>query len=180
VLTIVMALTAGAAPARAAPWGGTCALDLTFTFATRVKSVSLSPLVVTAPGYSIAVAPAADLDPQTGADEACAVELSALDPFRETAVTSATGSSTVWTCEATEGEGTWTQSWDPSPPAAQGFHTIAGGGGAWTMTFTNAPATFAGAMKLTVHPDDAAKLAACPTTGILSLKTTGVMVFSRR
>jgi hypothetical protein len=179
VATIVLSLASGAAPVRAVLWNGTCALDLTFTFGSRVKPANAVTLTATAPTYSIAVTPAADLNPQTGADEPCAVTLSALNPFRETSVTSASGASTVWTCEATDGEGSWTQAWDPSPPVATGSHTITGGGGAWTMTFTNALASFVGVMELTVHPDDSAKLNTCRTTGILSLKMTGLMAFSR-
>jgi hypothetical protein len=161
--------------ASASLWSGTCALDVTFSFSSPVRR--LDPLALTRPSYSISVAPAVDLDPLTGGSQPCAVTLSGTNPFRETSV-SASGTSTLWTCEATSAGGSWTQGWNGSPPSVNGSHLITGGSDAWTMVVHNGPPpTFAGSMELVIHPDDAGKLAQCELNGVSSLKMTGVMVF---
>ncbi len=171
------AVLASAPAAEASLWSGTCAVNVTFTFSSPVRSPDPTTLTVTRPSYSISVAPAADLNPLTSASEPCAVTLSGVDPFRETSV-SASGTSTLWTCQATRAGGSWTQSWGGSPPAVSGSHAIVGGPDGWTMVVHNSPSlTFVGTMELVVHPGDTAKLAQCALGGITSLTMTGVMVF---
>jgi len=175
VVIAVVALMVPSSSAHASLWGGTCELDVTFTFSSPIRR--LDPLALTRPGYSISVAPAVDLDPLTGGSQPCAVTLSGTNPFRETSV-SASGTSTLWTCEAANADGSWTQGWNGSPPSVNGSHLITGGPDAWTMVVHNSPSlTFAGTMELVIHPDDAGKLAQCELNGVSSLKMTGVMVF---
>ncbi len=177
IVATLAGLFAGAPPARASLWSGTCALDVTFSFSSPVRSPNPGSLTVTTPTYSISVAPAVDLNPLTSTAEPCAVTLSGTNPFRSTSV-SAGGSSAFWTCEEANAGGSWNQAWDGSPPSVSGSHVISGGPNVWTMVVHNSPSlTFVGTMQLTVHRDDAAKLAQCELGGITSLKMTGVMVF---
>ena len=176
-VVVLVAVLGNSPSAQASLWSGTCALTLTFNFSSPVRSPDALNLTVSTPSYSISVAPFTDLNPLTGAWEACAISLSGLDPFRETWV-SAGGSSTVWTCEATDAGGTWNQSWYPSPPSVFGSHVITGGPDGWTMLVHNSPSlTFVGSIELTVHPDDALQLARCEVSGMTSLRLMGVMVF---
>ena len=176
-VAVAAAVAVTAAPAEAAAWNGSCALNVTFNFTSPVLRAGLT---VTRPSYTISVTPAADLNPLTGVSEPCEVAPGGLSPFRETSVT-AGGTSSLWTCEATDAGGTWNQSWNPSPPAVSGSHVITGGPGGWTMVLHNSPTlTFVGVMHLVVHPSDALKLAQCEVSGMSSLRMTGVLEFQLR
>lgn len=162
------------APAQAFPYTGSCALTLTFSFSSPVHGAAGS---VSRPGFSISVSPTTDLNPLTGAWEPCLISFSGINPWRTTWVT-AGGSSGAWTCEATLADGSWNQGWTPSPDYMDGNFVLTGGPDGWTMVIHNDPyLSFFGKMELTVHPDDATKLAACETTGISTLKLTGTLTF---
>jgi len=173
----VLALLASGSPAQAGTWVGACALDVTFNFTTPVRATNAVALTVSRPNYSISVAQAKDLDPLTGGVQACHVSPALLAPFRSTWAWGG-GESWVWTCEVTDAGGTWNEGWSSSIPLVYGSHVIEGGPGGWSMTVHDSPSLrFVGTMELTVHPDDAVKLAQCRTSGMTSLKMTGILTF---
>ncbi len=106
VVSAVVMLATVHTPVQASVWSGSCALNLTFNFGSRVRPLSLSS--VSRPSYTISAEAAVDLNPSTTAKEACAITLDALNPFRPTGI-SASGTSHLWTCEATDARGSWLQ-----------------------------------------------------------------------
>lgn len=173
----VLAVLASGSPAQAATWAGACALDVTFNFTTPVRAPNALAQTVSRPNYSISVAQSKDLNPLTGAVEACHVSPAVLAPFRSTWAWGG-GTSSIWTCESTLASGTWNEGWSSSIPLVYGSHLIKGGPDGWSMTVHDDPSLrLVGTMELTVHPDDALKLAQCETSGITSLKMTGVLAF---
>lgn len=173
-LVFVM-LIVPASSAHASLWSGGCALIVTFHFNSPVTPAQLGS--VSTPTYWISVEAAQDLDSNTAIAEPCVITLAGINLYRRTWVI-ADGSSTLWTCEATDAGGDWNQGWGVSPPAIFGSHLISGTWGAWNMVFHNHPTlNFVGTMALTVHPDDAGKRVDCQTSGITSLKMIGTMAF---
>jgi hypothetical protein len=61
---------------------------------------------------------------------------------------------------------------DP-PAVSDGSHNLAGTWGSWILVLENVDLSFTGVVVLTVHPDDAAKLATCGGAGFTSLKMIG-------
>lgn len=175
VMCAVAALLASAVPpVNAGLYSGTCVLKVTFNFNSPVKTLN------TAPGYSVSVSPAADVDPTWSGQQPCAVSLDPLSPARETSV-SASGSSSIWACGGVLASGSWDQQWtdesgSASPSAVFGSHTITGTWGAWTLEVRNSSLSFVGVAELTVDPSDATKASRCPS-GFSSLTMTGVMAF---
>lgn len=151
---------------------GACAVELTFEFHSPVRSISNGPA---APDYDIWGVGADDV---TAPLDPCAALLTAPNIGKDTDI-SAAGSSTLWTCESTVGGGGWNQGWEGQLPTIwNGIHWIEGTWGSWTMEVVDLnPQAFVGFIELTVHPDDIGKLSTCLTSGIDSLRMTGVMVF---
>lgn len=164
VVTAVLVAVSGFMPTSSADiWTGSCALTLKFSFDSPVRSVTAK--VLTAPGYAISATAGT-----------CVVSLDFLNPLRSTSIGGG-GSSVMWTCESVLGSGSWDQSWSPDPPAVSGFHILSGSWGAWTLVVNDGSLNFAGTISLTLHPLDAAKTVQCVTSGITSVRMTGVMVF---
>lgn len=160
--------------ARASIFTGTCVLNLTFNFESPIRSVAVNGGRDI--GYDISVSPAADLSPLDGGSQPCVVDTNALNPFRPTTATGS-GRAIAWTCEAAAGSGSWDQAWFPDPAHVDAAHSIFGTWGNWVMVLNNASLSFTGHMNLTVASSDATKLSTCETSGISSLRMTGVMHF---
>lgn len=174
ILLAVSTIALGApAPANATVFTGSCALNLTFSFHTRVRPASS---LQTAVGYDVTATSARDLDPLAAGSQPCVVDTDALNPFRTTDA-AGSGNSLAWTCEFASGTGSWNQSWTPDPAPLFGSHTISGPWGDWTLIVNSPSLNFAGVAHLTVDPADATSLAQCETGGISSLRMTGVMYF---
>ncbi|MGH2684830.1 MAG: hypothetical protein ACRDJP_05110 [Actinomycetota bacterium] len=161
VATTSIALLAPASPADAAIWSGACALDVTFTFQSPVRSGAIA---LSHPGYNLS------------ASGQCAITLDIGNPLRTTAVIGS-GTSDAWTCEAALGSGTWNQDFDPDPPDVLGSHRLDGVWDAWTLVVQDPGLTFLGVAELVVDPSQPDALVRCLTGGLTSLRTTGVMVF---
>lgn len=153
-------------------WSGSCTLQLTFDFSSRIRSAS--SLVLTNPSYSISVSPV-DLDPLAGGTQGC---LTSPTGLLTTTNAWGGGSSLLWTCEGTLANGSWNQNWGSGPPHVAGSHLITGSGGSWTMEIHQLTGpTFVGTMELTVHPLSALSYANCPSAGVRSITMIGVLVF---
>lgn len=155
-------------------WTATCTLTVTFRFNSPVRTTG------TAPTYDITVAPALDLDPTWDGTQPCVSTFSGTEPGRTTSVTASSTNTTLWTCGAVVSRGNWSQSWRDrhgvlDPPPQTGSHFITGTWGAWTMELENLGLSLVGAIALTVHPDDAGKLASCQG-GFTSLKMVGQQI----
>lgn len=175
IAALVVCLTQmGLSPARAnVVWTVGCTLVVTFNFSSPVKAAN------TAPDYTVSVAPAADLDPMWAGSQPCVATFSGTQPGRTTSVIVSDTQTTLWTCGAVVSAGRWEQSWrDQSgtldPPAVSGRHFLTGTWGSWVMELENLDLSFFGVMGLTVHPDDAGKLATCASGGgFTTLKMIG-------
>jgi hypothetical protein len=176
---LVSALFATAAPsANATVFTGTCVLDLQFQFSDAIRSarnvIGVGHTAQAVTTYDITATSAADMDPTKAGSQACTMDVTPLDPSRETAAWGS-GQALSWTCEATAGTGSWHQDFYPDPASVTGSHAIGGTWGNWVMFVNNQSLNFTGTINLTVAPSDAAKLAQCETTGITDLRMTGVM-----
>lgn len=178
ISAIALAFLALFAPsAQASLWSGSCTVLVTIGFNSGIKATSL-----TAPGYSLTLEPAVDLNPLAAGQQACAITLDPLEPLRSTSG-GGTGSSTLWTCEFALGTGSWNQSWTdssgaPSPPSVFGAsHLITGTWGAWTLVVNSPSLNFVGVAQLTTQAVENLKAPACAGAGVGSLTMIGEMVF---
>jgi hypothetical protein len=165
---IVTALTWSAPNANAWLSTGACAVRVQFTFNARVKS---SAVALTHPSFSVSLS--------SLLGESCAITLSGLDPIHSTNA-SASGTSTIWTCESVfAGGSNWNQSFGPTvAPVDNALFTVTGSWGDWNIVLLDTgPPTYVGEVHLTLDPFQALTLAACETGGITSLSMVGVLVF---
>jgi hypothetical protein len=172
ILLAVSLLSVLAPRADATVWTGVCTMSLSFSFDTPIKSTAS----LTGPNYDVFAGDARDLNPLASGMQGCAVDTSALSPFRSTSASGA-GHSILWTCDQTTASGSWEQTWDPDPPSVTGAHTITGTWGQWTMVVNSPSLNFTGVMDLTLDPSFATTLAQCELGGIYNLRMIGVMHF---
>jgi hypothetical protein len=86
------------------------------------------------------------------------------------------GYATIFSCEAIlTDQGSWSQTWDPTPPPVEGGFTLTGSWGAWTLV-AEGP-NFHGVGKLTVGPNDPAPVTACVKNNLQSVTMLGTMEF---
>lgn len=166
----LLLVAGGAAPARADLWTGACALRVTLTFHSPVRP----PL--SAPGYDIEAAGAADLDLTTPGIQPCARTLSG-GAFGTTQA-GGSGSATAWSCGTTVARGSWDQSFDEEgPPGFSGSHVLTGTWGDWTLHVQTPSLNVVGVGELALQAVEATKTPSCATGSLQSLTMVGVLVF---
>ncbi|MDQ4124389.1 MAG: hypothetical protein M3134_02155 [Actinomycetota bacterium] len=166
--TIVV--VAGAAPARADLWTGSCALRVTIEFRAPVRP----PL--SGPNYDLYALPGADLDLTQGGAQSCVRTLSS-QPVGSTSA-EGSGTATAWSCGTTLARGSWTQAFDTEGPQEfSGTHVLTGTWGAWTLHIQSHDLHVIGVGELTLDPSDAAKTSSCATTALESVTLVGTIVF---
>lgn len=152
-------------PAQASIFSGSCPIQVNFTFESRVSGLP----TLSAPGYSVTISNYSGIP--------CVVAPDLAQPLRLTSG-GGNGSSSIWTCEATLGQGSWSQSWGSGFPAVtSGSHLISGTWGSWTMLVRSSSLNFIGLAELTINPSQASGLVQCEQSGISSLSMIGTMVF---
>jgi hypothetical protein len=158
-------------PARANLWTGACALRVTVDFGAPVRPPLASPT------YDLDIAGLADLDLTTTGIQPCATTLTGTHPFTGTSV-SGSGFAPVWSCAATIGSGSWSQSFDQEGPAPfSGSHTLTGSWGAWTLEIASPTLNVVGVGEFTLQAVEAGKTPQCATGSIDSVTMVGEIVF---
>jgi hypothetical protein len=165
--------TIGTTPANAIFFVGTCELQVVFHF-----NESIGFATVGNPGYWLEVIPL------HGGLMPCQITDKVLDPLRDTGIT-ASGSSSIFNCEAAFGGGGWSQSWwhangSPSPaPVNSGRHTVAGTWDNWVIEAQGPnPVNFASVIPLRADPGRIGEMAAkCSNGSLWELYTIGTQVF---
>lgn len=170
LVVLALAIAAGAAPARADLWTGSCALRVTIDFRSPVRP----PL--SGPNYDVYAAPGADLDLTTGGAQSCARTLSS-HPLGSTWA-EGSGAATAWSCGTTLARGSWTQAFDEEGPQEfSGTHILTGTWGAWTLQVQSDDLHVIGVGELTLDPLQAGRTPTCATAALESLTLVGTIVF---
>jgi hypothetical protein len=190
IVGLVGALLAAQVPAAHATIfaTGTCVLKFAFNF----SGGSVGPGLLTHPSFSMTVTnDSVDFSPDaitgwSGTQPCGVVDTSGVtNTARNTTITSAGGSSSVWTCGAVVAGGTFHQSWatrggQSDPPAADMSFGLDGTWGAWEVNFASVTSSplVEGVIHLTADPTFATEASACATNGVNTIHMIGVEAFN--